>query len=164
MYKTEKVRWRQVLCRICWVIFIFIIIMELSITLLLYESGQIDQPFKEYAARFFIRPVMENAFCVLFMQIVIKIPKIKDTIKNYLPILTILMMFTISAAVHCVFQSTILVLGVPIIMSIIFGNRSATIITWVLSNVSFVFVLFYANQNSHVHESKYYLPNMIISL
>lgn len=164
MYKTEKVRWRQVLCRICWVIFIFIIIMELSITLLLYESGQIDQPFKEYAARFFIRPVMENAFCVLFMEIVIKIPKIKDTIKNYLPILTILMMFTISAAVHCVFQSTILVLGVPIIMSIIFGNKSATIFTWVLSNVSFLFVLYYESQHSHVHESKYYLPNMIISL
>lgn len=163
MYNTEKIRWRKALRRICWIIFILIIVMEFSISLLLYESGQIEQSFDAYITRFILRPALENSFCLLTMEIIIKIPKINDTVKNYTVILTILMMFTITAAVHCIFQSTILILSIPIMMSIIFGNRRATIVTWILSNVSFVFVIFYASQHSHVHEIEYYLPNMIIS-
>ncbi|MGN0620506.1 MAG: ATP-binding protein [Porcipelethomonas sp.] len=160
----DYVKWRKVLLQMNIVMAFSVFVLELIIYLVLRFSDLIFESQTEYFLRYLIFPAIGNAVAIFINAFIfLKCPK-NSKIQNYSPILSLIILCTVVSATHYVFSNTLTIFCVPILTSIIFGDKMLSLISTISSCICIMFSLIWRYVSRYGSEDVYLVPEGMISI
>ncbi len=117
---------RNRLIRMNIMIAISVFAIEVVISVLFYFQDNIDQSLPEYITRFLIIPTVLNSLAIGSELFVRKKFPDNDKLQNSMVISTLLIICTVVASTHYVFENTLTIFCFPIFSSVIFCDKILT--------------------------------------
>ncbi len=125
----EYVKWRRRLFIMNCVIATGVFLLEICVNLILGLQNKIDGDLTVHLVKYLMIPSGLVFLAVLFDSFMMrKFPR-RDWLLNYVMVLTVVFMCTVVAMVHYVFPITMTAFVIPILMSVVFGNKRLTTVT-----------------------------------
>ncbi len=156
--------WRKKYANAALTIYIILILMEIAIYYVLKLNNMILQALPVYLRQYFFKPIaFYTAIIALayILGIVIK----KERVKNAIPIIAITCIFGVVAIIHNIFTVTMFLFTIPIMMTIVFGDKLLLWVVTVLSTIMLFLIMEYTHLKDLTNYSNpYFLPSVIISL
>lgn len=156
--------WRHKYARASVIVYFVIVIMEFAIFFVLKTNNMILESLPRYIELYFVRPILGNTLIGLVSFLLVMCVK-NERVKNAVSVLALTCIFGLVAYVHNVFFVTMLLFCIPILMTIVFGDKK---LLWTVVGTSVFFVLCVAIrcivEKTTAGRDPYFLPSVIIAL
>ena len=107
-------------------------VLELVMYFFFRRMGDISED-KEYLLMFFVMPSGINLGLCLVGNLLLKYLNCTEIIKNYIPIYVLTLICFTTSTVHNIFQASFCTFAIPILMTVMYGNKKMTRIILILS-------------------------------
>ena len=156
--------WRRRLFKLNIAIAAIVLIVEIAIFFLLYFQGIIVQTISEYLFWYLFLPTVQNCAALCFEFVVFKLFPKHQEVQSYAIILTLLMICTVVASTHFVYANTMTIFCVPVLSSVVFGNKKLTRTSTYASMLGIFVALFKRLLETFPKIDDTFIPNAVISL
>lgn len=157
-------KWRHRLFIMNLVTAITVLLLEICVSFILSGQDKIVQNPECYMLMFLILPTCLNFSAVLLNFIMMKIFPNRDRLLNYMMVLTFVFMCTVVSMTHYVFSITLSIFVIPLLISVVFGNKRFTGIIAVLCCLCVILTVCWRNFDGTDSDKYYVIPELVISL
>lgn len=158
-------KWRNTLCRTNLVLAIGIFIAEVGMFFFLKASDLIQQPIQDYLINFLLAPTVLNVAIIAFGQMFLYYFSENKVVVNYVPILQLFLLCCVVAITHFVFSVTLCAFVMPILVTVIFGNKRMPYVITALSFLGVGAALFYGRVSvADPAEDEFWLAEGIVAI
>lgn len=164
--KTESIAsvWRKRLFKLNIAIAGVVLAVEIAIFFLLFYQGKIEQSISDYLFWYVCIPTIQNGSALCFEFIIFKLFPKNQRLLDYSMILTLVVFCTVIASTHFVYASTMTLFCVPVLSSVMFGDKKLTNITTYTSMLGILVSLFKRLLETFPRIDDTFIPNGVISL
>lgn len=160
----EFAKWRRRLFVMNCVIAAGVFLLEICVNLILGVQGKIDGNLSVHLIKYMFIPSGLVFLAVLFDGFMMrKFPR-KDWLLNYVMVLTVVFMCTVVAVTHYVFPITMTAFVMPVLMSVVFGNKRLTTVTALSCCVCVILTGIWRNIDGTDNDRYYVVLEVVISV
>lgn len=157
-------KWRRSLFITNCVIGTGVFLLEIFVNLLLAVQGKILGDIGIHLLKYMIIPSGMIFLAVLFDSIMLRVFPRRDTLLNYVMVLTVVFMCSVVAMTHYVFPITMTAFLIPVLMSVVFGNKRLTTVTAACCFVCVILTGIWRNIDGTDTERNFVIQEVVISL
>lgn len=160
----EYEKWRRRLFIMNCVIAAGVFLLEIGVNIILFVQGKVNPDIVYHLMRYLVVPSGLVFLAVLFDGIMMRCFPNKDWLLNYIMVLTVVFMCTVVAVTHYVFPITMTAFGIPVLMSVVFGNNRMTAATAASCSVCVILTGIWRNIDGTDTDRYYVVQEVVISL
>lgn len=162
--KPDYDKWRWKLFNMNVGIAFLVLLLEVGIFIMLYLTDGIAQTLNEYLLRFLIVPSLLDFAAVGTEYILLKKQPERESVNNHMVVITLTMICTVVAATHYVFSNTLTIFCIPILVSVIFGDKRVAMNATVLSFIGIVTAMFCRYMYRYPDSDSNFIPDIVIAV
>ena len=160
----DYMKWRRRLFIMNCVIATGVFLLEICVNLILGLQGKIDGELPIHLIKYLVIPSGLVFLAVLFDSLMMRKFPQRDWLLNYIMVLTVVFMCTVVAMAHYVFPITMTAFVMPILMSVVFGNKRLTTVTALSCCVCVIATGVWRNIDGTETDRYYVVQEVVISV
>lgn len=162
--RPDYVKWRKRLFYLNLVIAVIVLVMEIFVNIILIVEDKVETGFLRQCVLYLLIPSGLNFLAVLIDHILLKHFPEKNWLLNYTMVLTVAFMCTVIAVTHYVFSITMTVFVMPVLLTVIFGNRRLADTTALFCCFGLLLAVIWRCIDGTETVKYYVIPEMVIAL
>lgn len=125
-YRKIDEKWRFLMIRYLFYIVLMIFVLEIAILFYVNRYNMLSSNVRTYLLKYTLFPTLTNVMSLMLGHHILKRDDMSYTIKNYVPIVCMIIFCFVIATVHNYFYITAATFIIPVMMSSFYGNRIIT--------------------------------------
>ena len=134
-------KWRRMLLHTNLVFVVFVFLVELLMFFLFQKSNLLEQSLQEYMIHFLILPTGANFLILIIGYIAKKFVGTDSQTINYIPAVQQVLICLVVASTHFYFKGTLCIFCLPLMTTVIFGDRKMTYFVGILCSFALLAAL-----------------------
>lgn len=119
-------KWRKLLFRLNMFTMITVFVVEIVVSIALWAAGLIPELDSVYLTRYLLLPTMWNSIIFLSGFVMCRVLQGQESLLNYVPIVQLLFLCAVVAYTHHAFSATLCCFLIPVLTSVVFGDKRLT--------------------------------------
>ena len=157
-------KWRRRLFKMNCIIALGVFLLEVGVNIILIFQDKTARTLAYHMLRYLVIPSGLVFLAVLFDYIMLKrFPK-KNWLLNYVMVMTVVFMCCVVSVTHYVFPITLTSFVIPVLMSVVFGNRQLTCVTTAACSFGVIITGLWRNFDGSDSDRYFVIPEVVLSL
>ncbi len=141
-----------------------VLLLEICVNIILSVEGKVEGGYVRQYLLYLLLPTTLNFMAVLVDYLLLKNCPKKNWLLNYTMVLTLGFMCTVVATTHYVFSITLTSFTIPVLVSVIFGNRRLSDVTALEGGCGIIIAVSWRIIDGSETVKYYVIPEMIIAM